>query len=290
MKFLKIFFLFLALSSAALAQDEVGRKPLIITSINPLYQILLAITKDKNNSVLIINPNLSEHNYQLKKSDVESFSKADLIFYIDDELEKNFPKLIKNFSAEQKSYKASEIKGIKLLQRRDNEKKLDVHLWMNPQNSIKIAEFMAQKICNIDNKNCRTYQKNFQKFEEEILIAEGLVRKKMFRVRAAKYVFYHDGYQYFENYFALKPLKVIARDDRELSVKEVRDLDLLTKAGGIKCILGDVHDERNSAQRLAQKYRVRVVALNLNGEMDVGYAGLLLKTADAIVRCSDGSF
>ena len=287
MKFLKIFFLFLILSGAALAQDEIGHKPLIITSINPLYQILLAITKDKNNSVLIINPNLSEHNYQLKKSDVESFSKADLIFYIDDELEKNFPKLIKNFSAEKKSYKASEIKGIKLLQRKDNENKLDIHLWMNPLNVIKIAEFMAQKICKIDRKNCKTYQKNFYKFKEEVLMTAGLVQKKLSKAKPANYVFYHDGYQYFENYFSLKPLKVIARDDRELSVKEARDLDLLMKAGKIKCIFGDVHDERNSAQKMAQNYEVKVVALNLNGEMEGGYDGLLLKIVDAIVECVD---
>jgi zinc transport system substrate-binding protein len=262
MKILKILIFFIAVlsfSGAALAQE----KPLIVTSINPLYQILLEITKDKNNSVLLINPNASEHNYQLKKSDVEFFFKADLVFYIDDDFERNFPKLIKNSAAEQKSYKLSAINGIKLLQRRDNEKKLDVHLWMNPENAIKIAEFMTQKICEIDRKNCEEYQKNFSAFKFKTAKNAKSISYKLSKIKAANHVFYHDGYQYFENYFNLKPSKITVHDDHEMSVKNLRELDSLIKSGEVKCIFGDAHDEKNSAKKLAENYGLKFFTADL---------------------------
>jgi len=279
MKFFNIFLLLLISASSAFATDKAQKKPLIVASINPIYQIVLAITEDKNNSILIINPNISEHDYQLKKSDAEFASQADLIFYIDDDLEKNFAKLVKGKNV----YKMSQINGIKLLQRRNDSKKIDLHLWLNPENGVKIAEFITQKICEIDAGNSRKYQKNLEKFKKEILKTEKNIRKNLQPIQNSGFVFYHDGYQYFEDYFALKPLKIISGNhDFELTIKDVRELDALAKTGQIKCIFGDVYDEKNSAKKLAQNYGVKFTKLDLIGEEDVSYSGLLLNISTSM--------
>ena len=155
MKLTKFFLLFILTSGAASAQNP----PKIVVSINPIYQILLAITEDKNNSILIIDPKVSEHDYQLKKSDAKAVFESDIIFYVDNDLEKNFAKLVRDKT----SYQLSQVSNIKLLPRRGNIKKLDLHLWLNPENSVKIAEFMTQKICEIDVPNSKKYQQNLKK-------------------------------------------------------------------------------------------------------------------------------
>ena len=279
MKFFNIFLLLLISASSAFANDKPQKKPLIVASINPIYQIVLAITEDKNNSILIINPNISEHDYQLKKSDAEFAAQADLIFYIDDDLEKNFAKLVKGKNV----YKMSQINKIKLLQRRNDSKKTDLHLWLNPENGVKIAEFITQKICEIDEGNSRKYQKNLEKFKKEILKTEKNIRKNLQPIQNSGFVFYHDGYQYFEDYFDLKPLKIISGNhDFELTIKDVRELDALAKTGQIKCIFGDVYDEKNSAKKLAQNYGVKFTKLDLIGEEDVSYSGLLLNISTSM--------
>jgi len=288
MRIFLFFFLLLQISiSNAFAHNADSVKPLIITSINPLYQILLAITEDKNNSILVINPGVSEHNYQLKKKDIKYFSKADLVFYIDDALETNFPKLIKNNAAENKSYQLSKINGLKLLQKRDGSKKLDVHLWLNPQNAVKIAEFMTQKICEIDQKNSVKYRKNLEKFKQEIVSDEKLIRFQAAKINEKKYIIYHDGYQYFEDYFALKPLKIMSYDhNRELSIKDARELDLMTKSNDVKCMFSEVSDEKNSALKLAQNYKIKFMTLDLIGRKEnFSYSVLLLKIADDMREC-----
>jgi zinc transport system substrate-binding protein len=282
MKFFNIFLLLLISSGSAFANDKLQKKLLIVASINPIYQIVLAITEDKNNSILIINPNISEHDYQLKKSDVEFVAKADLIFYIDDDLEKNFAKLVKD----KNSYKMSQINGIKLLQRRSDPKKIDLHLWLNPENGVKIAEFITQKICEIDVENSKKYQKNLEKFKKEIFKTKKNVQKNLQSIQNSGFVFYHDGYQYFEDYFALKPLKIISSNhDFELTIKNVREIDALAKAGQIKCIFGDVHDENNSAKKLANNYGVKFAMLDLIGKKEIFYPVLLDRISIKIAGC-----
>jgi zinc transport system substrate-binding protein len=282
MKFFNIFLLLLISASSAFANDKPQKKPLIVASINPIYQIVLAITEDKNNSILIINPSISEHDYQLKKSDAEFAAQADLIFYIDDDLEKNFAKLVKGKNV----YKMSQINKIKLLQRRSDPKKIDLHLWLNPENGIKIAEFITQKICEIDAGNSRKYQKNLEKLKKEILKTEKNIRKNLQPIQNSGFVFYHDGYQYFEDFFDLKPLKIISGNhDFELTIKDARELDAFAKTGQIKCIFGDVYDEKNSAKKLAQNYGVKFTKLDLIGEEDVFYPVLLDRISIRIVSC-----
>jgi zinc transport system substrate-binding protein len=290
--FLNFFLLSWILANSGFAQEVNSKKPTIIASINPIYQILLAITEDKNNSILIINPSLSEHNYQLKKSDVKFFSKADLIFYIDGNLETGFSKLIKNFAAEKKSYKLSQVADIKLLQRRDNPKKLDLHIWLNPQNAIKIAEFMTQKICEIDQENSKKYQQNLEKFKNEIVETEKLIHSQLASIKDRGFVFYHDGYQYFEDYFSIKPLQIMAYDrNRDLSVKDMREFSGLVKSGKVKCIFGEPQDEKNSAMKLATNYKIKFAILDLLGlkenfgKKSSSYKALLLNISDDLVSC-----
>ncbi|MDX2083291.1 MAG: metal ABC transporter substrate-binding protein [Rickettsiales bacterium] len=282
MKFINFFLVFLINISVVFAAETIEKKPLIITSINPIYQIVLAITKDKDNSILIIDPKTSEHDYQLKKADINFISKADLIFYIDDELEKNFAKLVRN----KKSYKLSQVNGIKLLQLRTNPKKNDPHLWLNPQNAIIIAKFISKKLCEIDQINAKKYQQNLQKFSDEIISDEKIISQKLSALKSFNYIFYHDGYQYFEDYFSLKSSKIIANNhDYELTIKDLRQFDSLARNQQVKCIFGDIYDQKNSAKKLALNYKINFVALDLIGDKATSYKNLLLQIAENMASC-----
>lgn len=266
MPFLRFFLLFLLFANKAWSLD-------IVSSINSVHQIVLAISGEDH---LIIKPSVSEHDYQLKKSDISALIKADLIFYVDDSLEKNFPKLIKNFQLEKKSYKLSKIKGVKLLQSRSNSKKLDSHLWLDPENGIKIAEFVKEKLCENDQNNCAKYQKNFLTFEQEIRKVETAIHSdlKGFNV---KYAIYHDAYQYFENYFGIKAEKIISE---QLKVSSLRGLE------SVKCIVGERLDEGNAARNLAQNHQIKFVILDVIGAENQNYQDLLLGISRGFSQCN----
>jgi zinc transport system substrate-binding protein len=213
-----------------------------------------------------------------------------LIFYVDDNLENAFAKLIKNFAAEKKSFQLSQVVGVRLLARRDDPKKIDPHLWLNPQNAIKIAEFMAQKICAIDAPNCRKYQKNSEKFIREIRATEKSIQDAFASVKVSNYIIFHDGYQYFENYFGLTPLYVMSYDQhRDLTIQDLRRFDELAASGQVKCVFGDSLNEKNSAAKLAQNYKIKFTILNsMKAEESpnkTSYPALLRRIAEGMVNC-----
>ncbi len=289
LKFLSVFFLF----CAAFIENSSAKNPTILTSINPIYQIVLAITKDPENSILIINPNVSEHDYQLKKNDAEAVSKADLIFYVSRDLENSFLKLTKNSGKESQIFELAKINDIKLLQRRNDIKKIDPHIWLDPQNSIKIAEFITGKISEIDGQNSKKYQKNLAKFTKEILAMQKNIQKNLATIKNKEnfgYIFYHDGYQYFEDAFGVKPLKVVSYSHgSDLTVKSLKEIDDLMKIKSVKCIFGEPQDEKNSAMKLAEKYKIKFSILDEIGSKknvgENGYAVLMVNLSNDLLDC-----
>lgn len=290
--FLKLFFAFF-IFCAAFIENSSAKNPTILTSINPIYQIVLAITKDPENSILIINPTVSEHDYQLKKSDAEAVSKADLIFYVSRDLENSFLKLTKNSGKESQTFELAKINDINLLQRRNDVKKIDPHIWLDPQNSIKIAEFITQKIFEIDGQNSKKYQKNLAKFTKEILAMQENIQKNLAAIKDKEnfgYIFYHDGYQYFEDAFGVKPLKVVSYSHgSDLTVKSLKEIDDLMKIKSVKCIFGEPQDEKNSAMKLAEKYKIKFSILDEIGSKknvgENGYAVLMVNLSNDLLDC-----
>ena len=180
-------------------KENANYKIKIASSINPLYQIISAITGDKTDNYLVFKSNFSEHNYQLKSDDVKVLKNADLIFMIDKNYEKNLYKLISNSHPNDKILIASEIEKIKLFNLRNNQKFLDYHLWLNPQNAMRIAEFMAQKICEIDQKNCSKYQQNYQNFAQQISKKRDEIKRELEPLRYVGFVFYLNLYESYLN-------------------------------------------------------------------------------------------
>lgn len=264
------------------AKSALAQAPVIATSINPVYQIVLAITQNKNNTILIINHNASDHDWQFKKSDLELLNKAKIVFYIDDSFEKPFAKISKKTN----SYQLSKVPQIKILQSRGNTKEKDFHLWLNPENAIKIAEFVTQKICEIDDGNCLTYKENLAIFKKNIFKSAQDIKSKLRAADKQNYVFYHDAYQYFEDYFSLKPLTAISKNHESyLTVRNLREFDEVASSNQIKCLFGDIVDEKNSAQKLAKNYKINFVKLDPIGSYEATYNNILMDIADKMLSC-----
>lgn len=274
----------------ARAHENATKRLYIVSSINPIYQISSAISKGLADNILIINPKFSEHDYQFRKSDAKYISKADAIFYVNNDLERGFLKLIKSLDKKSESSQLIKIKGIKLLRKRNNFKEIDSHIWLNPENSIKIAKFITKRLTNLDKKNSERYQKNLDKFIKEISVTQKDIKKKISQKNSG-FIFYHDGYQYFEDYFAVKPLKVVSHNHGEsLSIKSAKEIDNLMKSGSVKCIFGESQDDRNSAMRLARNYKIKFSILDLIGSKNNfgknGYQTLLVNMSNKILSCT----
>lgn len=292
---MRLFFsLFLSLFIAQSFIKAEAKDLVITASINPIYQIVLAITQDKANTRLIINPNSSEHDYRFKRKDVKFISKSDLIFYVSDELENKFLKLITNYGKKSQSFELVDVSGMKILLKRGDINKVDSHIWLNPQNGVVIAEFVMKKVSEIDPGNSEKYQNNLEIFKKEVRNSEKKIRTNLGEIKSGNgFIFYHDGYQYFEDYFNVRPLKIVTYNhDTELTVGSMKEIDILVKSKQVRCIFTDPQDEKNSAMRLAKNYQIKFSILDLIGVKENlrnkevnGYSSLLLNMSDDMLAC-----
>jgi ABC-type Zn uptake system ZnuABC Zn-binding protein ZnuA len=298
--FILIFSALLLLSKPINAQElTINQKSVIniVVSINPLYQVVQAIAKDKANNFLIYNKNYSEHNYQLKSDDVKAVENADLILMIDKNYETNLQKYLEQLANSKKIISLSQINQIKVLKLRKNSQKNDLHLWLNPQNIEIFAEELVENLCQLAIANCQFFRKNLSNFKKENNIAIQEISKQLASLKDKKFIFYRDCFQYFEEYFALKPALIIDDEhSKELKISRYKKFNEIVNSQEISCLFGDANDENNSAQKLAKNYNLKFAKLDIIGlnkydkkraDKDLnGYSQLLLDLANNIAECS----
>ena len=282
------------------AQEITANKKSVINiavSINPLYQVVQAITKDKANNFLIYNKNYSEHNYQLKSDDVKAVENADLILMIDKNYETNLQKYLEQLTNSKKIISLSQINKIKILKLRKNTSKNDLHLWLNPQNIEIFAEELVENLCQLSIANCQFFRKNLSNFKKENNIAVQEISKQLASLKDKKFIFYRDCFQYFEEYFSLKPALIVDDEhSKELKISRYKEFNEVVNSQKISCLLGDANDESNSDQKLAKNHHLKFGKLDIIGfansdkKLQVselnGYSKMLLNIANEIVNCN----
>lgn len=302
-------------------------KNLIVVSINPLRQIISEVVGDKGEVVAIINHNVSEHDYQLKISDLEKINQASLVFYIDENLEKNFVSAAKKSSKTNNYFALSEVAGVKIFSENFSEKnskkitskQSNFHLWLDPENAIKIAEFAAEKLCQKDGENCQFYRTNSKNFGKKILKLTTQIRRNFFdnnlvnisdkkivessKIKAqptsqnsvknndkkAKntYVFYHQTHEYFVRYFNLEPVNFETKaHHHEMTISDMNSFAEIKKNNDVKCLFADASDENNSAQKMAKKFGIKFIALDAMGKSNQSYLDLINEISDKIISCT----
>jgi zinc transport system substrate-binding protein len=283
---------FLLASLDALATNKPNR-PVIAASINPIYQIILSITKSQENSHLIIASNLSEHTYQMKPSDIKNIKDADLVFYISNDLESFIPRIASMAKGKkQKFWQLIKIPGLKILPQKNDASQDDIHIWLNPENAIKIAKFITLKISEIDPFRADEYQLNLKRFIKEITTTSNKIRTQMSEIKDRNYMVYHDGYAYFEDYFAIKETRSITSyEDQELTINDLTEISKLIKDKNVKCIFGEPGEEKNTAQNIANNFHIKFMILDLIGDKENyglnknGYDYILSNIASNIHSC-----
>jgi zinc transport system substrate-binding protein len=149
---------------------------------------------------------------------------------------------------------------------------------------------MAAELTKIDPDHAKIYQKNLSEFKGKIATLEKKVFREMQNAAISGHVLFTQDYQYFEDYFAFKPLKVVLTGHgHDLRMSDIREFDLLVGEGKVTCVLGDRYDESNAVQKLARNHHLNYVALDLIGNprrSESDYFQIMEDISSQIASCS----
>ena len=297
----------------------------VVTSIKPIHSLASLLMDGIGAPKLIVDGSHSPHNFTLKPSHAKMLQNADLVFWVGEDVEIFLEKPLGAVATKAKKIELMEISQIKKLKFREKnifeghhddhgEKKhddhghkkhddhghkkhddhghahgeYDPHIWLDPLNAKAILTVMAKNMKMMDKKNSAKYDANLKKANAKI---DGLVSEinKVIN-KNAKYVVFHDAYQYFEKRFGLKTLGALTLNTDVLpGAEQLKDIRKVIKKENAKCIFSEPQFNPKIIKAIAKDTNIKTGVLdplgtNLKNNKDL-YFKLLNNLSNSLRKC-----
>lgn len=291
MPWMRLFFLFTSLYLSSLATNA-SAKPQILVSIKPLGLILQEIAGDKIALDQLLPDQASHHDYPMKMSDHRRLRSADLVVWIGPELESFLARPLANISVQ----KQMAIMDIADLEWPDSDHEFhdahhhskDPHLWLNPENTVKISQALAKRLGNIDAEHADYYHENANKFIKAVGKLDQEIQNQMKPVQDQGFAVYHQAYGHFVSRYHLKELGYLTlTPERKSGAKHLATLYTALAREG-KCIFAEPLMDKSKIEKIARQHQLRVGYLDVMGIEAANYAQLMQSISDNFSACLSG--
>ena len=284
----------------------------VVSSMKPIHSIVSYILQDVGESGLIMKGIASPHTYSLRPSDAEMLQDADVIFWVGETMETGLASAIEALPDNARVFTLSEAFGVQLKPFReefaahhDHEEEeheeehghaehahgeMDMHLWLDPQNAVAIATYIATVLAQLDSKNSETYFTNAARFSADAFRLMESIEAKLDQVNEETFIVYHDGYLYFEERFGLEPAAaIIDSSHRAPSVKRMLEIRETIGELEVKCAFTEPQFDEGLMNSVLEGTTVRRGILDpIGADLEVGpslYFNLLENMGDSLFEC-----
>ena len=288
----------------------------VVTSIKPIHSLASLLMDGIGAPKLIVDGSNSPHNFTLKPSHAKMLQNADLVFWVGEDIETFLEKPLDTVAKKARKIELMEISQLKKLKFREKNifeghddhghgkkddhghgKKddhghahgeHDPHVWLDPLNAKVILKVMAKNMKMMDKKNSAKYDANLKKANAKI---DGLVSEinKVIN-KNAKYVVFHDAYQYFEKRFGLKTLGALTLNTDVLpGAEQLKDIRKVIKEEDAKCIFSEPQFNPKIIKAIAKDTNIKTGVLDplgadLKNNKDL-YFKLLNNLSSSLRKC-----
>ena len=256
-------------TAATLAQarnQTQQNKPLVVTTVAPLTNIVSNIAGDRVRVQGVIPEGTDSHTFEPRPSDADLLSKADLVFVNGLRLEVPTVKLAQ----------ASKPKDTNIYELGNNtinknqwlfdfsfpKEKGDPnpHLWVNPKYAEAYAKLAAQQLTKLDPEGKNYYAKNLKNYLQRLNALDKVTRGVVATIppQNRKLLTYHDSWAYWAREYGFDVIGAIQPSDfREPSAKDVaRLIDQIRKLR-VPAIFGSEVYPSTVEEQIAREAKVK---------------------------------
>lgn len=237
----------------------------VVATIKPLQLLAIAVGGDAVNVELLLRPNVSPHDYQLRPSDRRRLDAADVVISVGPRMEVF---LQSTLSALPRSTRRVAL--------HDNDG--DPHFWLDPIAMRAAAERLEKVFGEMRPAFAQQFRTNVERLGQQLMREDELLRQQLAAVGQLRgYMVEHDAYQHFEQRYRLQH-KIALTDNSDLPptpAQIVRAKNLLD-SGSVSCVWREQQESRLIKTLLAgRKVKLEVIdALAIN--QPASEEGLLL--------------
>jgi zinc transport system substrate-binding protein len=279
-----------------------------VVSIKPLHSIVSQITFGVTQPALLLEQEASAHHFQLRPSQQQKISQAELFIYSSEQIESFVEKQQQRGDTE--FIRLASLESLQLLGNRDfhhqhaehshndeNEapkqtthRTIDGHIWLSINNAIAISDYLSRLLSERDPVHQAQYQANAARFIQQLNQLKADNQTKLSAYSQQPFMLYHDAYQYFEKENNLQGAHFITSSpDINPGIRRVQYLKQLIQTENIRCVFYEPPNIPPLVETISENQSVQLVALDpIGAQLDAGadhYTQLMQQTADLIHRC-----
>ena len=324
MKLKQKFKIILSIVSLLLFMPLAYAETKVIASIKPLHSLVSFVMDGVGTPDILVDGSSSPHTFQLKPSHATMLQEADIVFWIGEDLESFLETPLESISKNSKHITLMESDEIELLKFReknifddhdehdehedehdehadehgdehdghdDHEHahgEHDIHFWLDPEIAKTIVKIITRELSEIDPANAPSYESNSIKALNEI---DQLISKTKGKINSdAKYVVFHDAYQYFEKRFGIEVVGALTVNPEVLpGAKQLSEIREVIEHENVNCLFSEPQFNPGIAEMIAKDTGVRAAILDpLGAELEPGkdlYFDLIGDMASSFESC-----
>ena len=240
----------------------------VVTTIKPLHSLISNVMDGVGEPSLIIEGSTSPHSFVLKPSHAKMIEQADIIFWIGEDIETFMEKPLESIAKNAKKISFMELTSIEKLKFREEnifdhddhddhghgEKKdhddhgdgheghhhgeFDAHIWLDPANAKEMLHEIAHELADLDPSNASKYESNA---DQAIMSIDKMIKEIDGNInKDAKFIVFHDAYQYFEKRFGVMTAGALTLNTDVLpGAKQISEIQEVIAERDIKCIFSE---------------------------------------------------
>lgn len=253
-------------TDVAIADQQAG-KPLVVTTVAPITNIVSNIAGDRLRVVGMVPEGINSHTFEPRPSDGELLAQADLILVNGLSLEVpsiEMAKAVKSEDTEIYELATNIVDEDQWLY--DNSfpesgGKPNPHLWVNPDYAAEYAKLATQQLSEFDPEGTATYEANLSEFLAKIDELDEVTREVIATIpeENRKLLTYHDSWPYWARKYDFDVIGAVQPSDfSEPSAKEVSSLVDQIKSSEVPAIFGSEVFPSKISEQIAREANVKL--------------------------------
>ena len=255
------------------ANDNNDQKPVVASTLFPLYDIVKNVARDQINVVLILPPGASPHTFETAPTILREVDKAKTIFTIGHGIDDWANNLVID------SQKIITVdKGVSL--RPD-----DPHYFLTGKNAIQISQTIAESLkstfpefANEIDQNQKVYQVELEKMDEQI-------KTELSNVKQRNLITFHDAWYYFAEAYGLTIAGTFEPTvGREPTPQYLAELSKKIKETGVTVLYAEPQFSTRGLESFLSDNNVSIATIDPEGggEQSTSYIEMMISNARTI--------
>lgn len=299
-----------------LASAASAEVPHVAADIAPVHGLVAQVMAGIGSPDLVVQHGASPHEYSLRPSEAAALERADVVFWVGDDLTPWLGRTIGTLAGDARAVALIETPGTVTYAFREGatfgahdhadahddhadegpaedahtHDGTDPHAWLDPENAKVWLDVIAAELSRLDPGNAAAYAANAATGRADIDAAMADAEAAIAPLREVRFIVFHDAFQYFERRFGLAAAGAITLSDATkpspARIAEIRDA---VAAFDVACVFSEPQFDPGLVSAVVGNTGVGTAVIDpLGTDLDPGpgfYPALLRDLADRMAGC-----